>query len=151
MVVGSAIAAVLIAINLLSFRHRSTNLASIISVVLLLAAVMVTNVTVGLRYESHPGMLRSPPVLIALGLVVMAFLSAVVSLVQFGAYHRYRRGRKRAVAVMVLAVGAMAFYAYQVYDAKHPKPVVIVTEEPPPRDFFATTPKPIRPSTPRSE
>ncbi len=62
MVVGSAIAAVIIATNFLSFRQRSTNAASIISVVLLVTAAMVTNVTIGLRYtiRSPARMLRSP-------------------------------------------------------------------------------------------
>src|SRR4051794_29547033 len=96
MVVGSAIAAVLIATNLLSMRHRSTNLPSIISVVLIVAAAMVTNVTMGLRFEDKPGMLRSWPVLTALGLNVLAFLFSALSLFQFTTYHRYRRGKKRA-------------------------------------------------------
>src|SRR4051794_688078 len=84
MVVNAAISAVIIAVNVLSFRHRSTNLASIVSVILLLAASMFSNVTVGLRHNTGPGvLLRSLPALITLGIVVLAFLTALISLVQF--------------------------------------------------------------------
>jgi len=141
MVAGSAIAAVLIAANLLSMRHRSTNLPSIIAVILVIAAVMVTIVTTLLNYGSKPGMLRSWPVLLAVGLYGLAFLLATASLFQFTTYHRYRRGKKRAVGVLIAALCGLGYYAALVYEAKHPKPVVVVPDEPE-RDFFATTPKP---------
>lgn len=123
MVMMASVAAVLIAFNLLSLKHHSTNRLSVLSAVLLLVGIMVNNTGIGANYES--GSLDPSSTilgLIALAMVALSAACCIASLVQFATANRFRRGRKRSIVTLL---GCLLFFAFALtahYYAQHPRP-----------------------------
>lgn len=160
MVVSSATSSVLLAMNFLSLKHRSTNRPSIFSVPLLLAAGMVAVVMSGLGATETVAGMQSVPFLVALALAGAAALLAAFGLWQFTTLRRHRRGRKRAVGVLVASGCFFIGYGISLYLLKHPAPIVPPKEEqgpaipeatPPPARTPALIPAQPAPSAPGAE
>lgn len=109
-VVGlSAVSAVLIALNLLSLKHRSSNRACIFGALFVLLGMIVANFTLGLRSTGQAGPpLATIPGRISAGLLALAFLVALFGVVQMSIVPRFRRGRKRGFFTLAAALITVA-------------------------------------------
>jgi hypothetical protein len=119
----SAVCAVLIALNLTSLKHRSTNRACVIAAVLLLLGVIIGVLGLGLgsMMEGSGRVLSGTPGRVSLGLVVASVVGALVGLVQLRGTSRQRRGRKRGLVTLIAAVVFMGVLGAAEYGARHPR------------------------------
>ena len=137
-VLTAAVAGVLIALNLVSLKHRSTNVLSVIAPILLIMAVVTLVATSVLTYPNAREELKSIPRLSVMGVTALSMLLAAIGLIQIKLRH-FRRGRKRALTTIVVGLLLFGQFGYAVYQMKHPEPEEVIPPEPT-SDLFQATP-----------
>jgi hypothetical protein len=123
-VVSACVCGIVVVFNYLSLKYKSTHRVCVASVVLLLAGILVADVSVGLTFQSDSSdLLENAAGKIALALLVLTAVAGLGGFLHcYYHRHRFRRGRKRALGSFVLSLLAIGVLFSLSSSSKHPHP-----------------------------